>query len=94
MGPVALGVAAAASALLFFGGWRGYRFMHSIMTYRERTKAETFAATDKFLHLGAGGFSAPLHFFRINDEVMGGRSSALTPDPVTFHHTPAPPAHR
>ena len=52
-------------------------FIHSIRAYREKTKADRCLAPRTFLSLPAG--SAPvrrLEFFKINDEVMGGRSTS------------------
>ncbi len=70
---LAIGIGAVIVAL---GGFRGVRFVTNMITYRERTKADTIAAPPDFLRLGSGP-SRPLTFFRINDEVMGGRSTSV-----------------
>ena len=71
MGPVTLGLAGAAAALLIVAELRSGIIgrIGRMINYRERTKADTVTAATDFLHLGTSGYSRPLTFFRINDEV-------------------------
>ena len=70
--------AAAAASLLLFGGYRLHNFIRGMQQYREHTKSETVTVAANFLRLlDAPRKKEQLHFFRINDEVMGGRSTSV-----------------
>lgn len=73
-GPAGLGLAAAV-ALLGIGGCRLMGFVRGIRNYRDRVKKETCTAPAGFITLPGRTLPA-LELFRINDEVMGGRSSS------------------
>ena len=81
--PVAMAVAGAlCAALLGFGCFKAVRLVSQIKAYKEGTKAVNVATPPDFLAL-QGGFlgrgaaiGRPLTFFRINDEVMGGKSTS------------------
>ena len=69
-------LSAIAIAIAAYGGYRIYGFIHAMQAYKENTKAAWVAAPPRFLQLRQG--EAPdLRFFRINDEVMGGRSTSI-----------------
>lgn len=70
-GPIALGI----GALFALVGYKAYTAFFSMAAYRDKAKADTVAAPPGFLQL-AGRPSPSLRFFRINDAVMGGRSSS------------------
>lgn len=71
-GPVGVGVAVAA-ALLGLGGYRLVTFVQSIRDYRDRAKTDTCQAPPAWLAV-PGRTLPKLQLFRINDQVMGGRS--------------------
>lgn len=76
---VAVGVLGGAIgvSLLALGGFRLHGFLQGIRLYREKTKSETVTVPAKqFLRLldPSSGSRDEYQFFRINDEVMGGRS--------------------
>ena len=81
--PVAMAVAGAlCAALLGFGCFKAVRLVSQIKAYKEGTKAVNVPTPPDFLAL-QGGFlgrgaaiGRPLTFFRINDEVMGGKSTS------------------
>ena len=73
---------ALCAALLGFGCFKAVRLVSQIKAYKEGTKAVNVATPPDFLAL-QGGFlgrgaaiGRPLTFFRINDEVMGGKSTS------------------
>lgn len=67
----------AGLVLLFvaYGGYRVCLFLSTMRKYREATKSQWVAAPQNFLQLRHGE-TPPLKFFRINDEVMGGKSTS------------------
>jgi hypothetical protein len=72
------------AAILSFGCFKAFRFLHQIKSYQEGTKTINVAVPAAFLATKGGllGFGSsavsakPLVFFRINDEVMGGQSTS------------------
>jgi len=68
-------VGGVAAVLVSFGAYRLYGFIEKIRMYREKTKSEWVAVPQSFLQL-RNGTHPPLKFFRINDEVMGGKSTS------------------
>ena len=81
---VAVGVLGGAIgvSLLALGGFRLHGFLQGIRMYREKTKSETVLVPSKqFLQIidPSRQSQEDYKFFRINDEVMGGKSvSALS----------------
>ena len=77
---VAIGLVGGAIgvSLLAFGGFRLHGFLHAMKLYREKTKSETAAVPSSFLKLLDERKQHHHHynFFRINDEVMGGKSTS------------------
>jgi len=82
-----ISVSAAAgglcAALLGLGCFKGIRLFRQVQAYKAGTKAVNVTTPLGFLALKGTGFlardtplGAQLSFFRINDEVMGGRSSS------------------
>jgi hypothetical protein len=70
---------AIANLLVFYLGCKVYTFTASIKAYRDETKSQWVAAPQGFLQLVAPSPKAAkkeLRFFRINDVVMGGRSTS------------------
>ena len=85
--PFGTGLAVAVGvSLLGVGAWRLYAFLAAIRQYRESPMAATVSITDsRWLQLASGVPARPLEFFRINDEVMGGKStSTLSFDDSSF----------
>lgn len=81
--PVAMAVAGAlCAALLGFGCFKAVRLVSQIKAYKEGTKAVHVTTPADFLALQGGilgrgaAIGRPLTFFRINDEVMGGKSTS------------------
>lgn len=73
---------AAGAAVLGYGIYRMASFARGVVTYRQRAMADTVDVTGSFLTDARSGapLGRPLSFFRINDEVMGGKStSSLAP---------------
>lgn len=75
VGPI---VGAVGVSLLAFGCFHLHAFLQGIRAYRERTKSETCVVPAlhflQLLDTSRFGQEDELKFFRINDEVMGGRS--------------------
>mmetsp|Transcript_845 Transcript_845/g.1398 ORF Transcript_845/g.1398 Transcript_845/m.1398 type:complete len:226 (-) Transcript_845:290-967(-) len=69
-------IGAGAALLLATVGWRAYTFVRGMQQYRLRAKADTCAMPSRFLTHAGKPFQRRMQFFRINDEVMGGRSSS------------------
>ena len=76
VGSVALFGGGIAVALFGYGGYRIATFVQGIRRYREQAKADWVAAPAKFLTLLDGSAKDDLRFFRINDQVMGGKSTS------------------
>ena len=75
--PLAVGpLGGVAFALVTYGGYRVVSFLYGMHTYRKTTKEAWVAAPPKFLRLDGDAPSRALRFFRINDEVMGGKSTS------------------
>jgi len=68
-------VGGAVAGLAAFGGYRLHGFIKGIRMYREKTKSEWVVVPLSFLQLRDAP-SPQLRFFRINDEVMGGKSTS------------------
>ena len=72
-------VGALCAALLGFGCFKAVRLVSQIKAYKEGTKAVNVTLPADFLALqggllgGGAAIGRPLTFFRINDEVMGGK---------------------
>ena len=64
----------AVGLAVAFGGYRLYGFLHGIKVYRDKTKSENLAAPPGLVRLLDASKGGELKFFRINDEVMGGKS--------------------
>ena len=75
-------VGALCAALLGFGCFKAVRLVSQIKAYKEGTKAVNVTLPADFLALqggllgGGAAIGRPLTFFRINDEVMGGKSTS------------------
>ena len=71
-------VAGVAGLVSIIGGFKLWSFLQSVRLYREDTKSDWIAAPPSFLtRLGVANTpSEQLRFFRINDEVMGGKSTS------------------
>ena len=73
---------ALCAALLGFGCFKAVRLVSQIKAYKEGTKAVHVTTPADFLALQGGilgrgaAIGRPLTFFRINDEVMGGKSTS------------------
>ena len=79
--PLALAAAGAlCAALIGFGCFKAVRLISQIKVYKEGTKAVNVTTPPDFLAMQGGllgcgaALGRPLTFFRINDEVMGGKS--------------------
>jgi len=66
---------AFCAAIGVFLSYRGYRFITGMLEFKARAKADTCRAPPSFLSLPHGQ-SRPLQLFRLNDGVMGGKSSS------------------
>ena len=75
-------VGALCAALLGFGCFKAVRLVSQIKAYKEGTKAVNVTLPADFLALqggllgGGAAIGRALTFFRINDEVMGGKSTS------------------
>mmetsp|Transcript_22534 Transcript_22534/g.24888 ORF Transcript_22534/g.24888 Transcript_22534/m.24888 type:complete len:241 (-) Transcript_22534:70-792(-) len=70
-------VAATVGLTAVWGGYKIYGFINGIRIYREKTKSEWVTVPPSFLTLVNNQKDVTkegLKFFRINDEVMGGKS--------------------
>lgn len=68
------GIIAALSTL---GGWKIYGFIDTIRKYRQTTMAAYVVCSPTWLQFASkAAIQRPLKFFRINDEVMGGKSQS------------------
>ena len=65
----------AASAVAF-GAWKLHGFLQGIRKYRASTMAQSVAVPHSWLQVLEHARQSPLEFFRINDEVMGGKSTS------------------
>ena len=69
-------VLAALGVILSYGGYKGYGFVSASMDFKAKAKADTVQAPAAFLSLPHGKLPRPLSLFKLNDGVMGGRSSS------------------
>jgi len=78
MALIGLWVTSVVGLASIIGGVKLWTFLQSIRLYREGTKSEWIAVPPSFLTRvgGASNVSEQLRFFRINDEVMGGKSTS------------------
>ena len=86
MGYIVGALAIAAAAFGITGGYRAFKFVRGIMTYKARATAERVAAPAAFLAC-AGEGARGKELFRLNDGVMGGRSQSeleVSKSDVTF----------
>ena len=77
MGPLGAVVGTITAALVGFGGFKVYGFVQGIKEYRRSAMAATVDVPPAWLQLVSAQPARPLQFFRINDEVMGGKSTSV-----------------